>query len=147
MLAQAPMRFFNAENARLYAMRSVEARRQRKLNPPPPPPVPVAPKVEADDYQATRLTCVRRQLASLDKSLNALLKRLEEGDDDVDAAQIDRLASAQARLAEQERQLAGRPLPGSLKPRQAPIRRPASDSPVIEEPSQPCLTPTVEPSE
>jgi hypothetical protein len=33
-----------------------------------------------------------------------------------DPAKIDRLASAQARLAEQERLLAGRPLPGSRRP-------------------------------
>ena len=105
---------------------------------PPHLPAPSA------TYQTDRLLRVRRVLDSLDKALEDLSMKDPE---EIDAAQIDRLASAQARLAEQERQLAGRPLPGSLKPRQAPIRRPASDSPVIEEPSNPCPTHTVEPSE
>jgi len=40
-----------------------------------------------------------------------------------DPQKLDRLASAQARLAEQERIMSGRPLPGSMRPR--PDRRQA----------------------
>jgi hypothetical protein len=36
---------------------------------------------------------------------------------ETDPQKLDRLASAQARLAEQERILDGRPLPGSLRPK------------------------------
>jgi hypothetical protein len=39
---------------------------------------------------------------------------------------LDRLASAQAKVAEQERVLAGRPLPGSLKHK--PVREPSRPS-------------------
>jgi len=36
---------------------------------------------------------------------------------------LDRLASAQARLSEQERLLAGRPMPGSFRPKKPPEPR------------------------
>jgi hypothetical protein len=54
-----------------------------------------------------RLLRVREQLDRLDKLILA----------EKDPQRIDRLASAQARLAEQERILDGRPLPGSHRPR------------------------------
>ncbi len=43
-------------------------------------------------------------------------KTLDRFDDEDDANKIDRLASAVAKLAELDRQLSGRPLPGTLRP-------------------------------
>jgi hypothetical protein len=58
------------------------------------------------EHARLRLERVRLQLDRVDKMM------MEEDD----PQRIDRLASAQMRLAEQERILAGRPLPGSRKP-------------------------------
>jgi hypothetical protein len=60
----------------------------------------------ADDFSSLRLVRVREELTRLDKLLKA----------ETDPVKLDKLASALSRLAEQERQLAGRPLPGSLRP-------------------------------
>lgn len=106
---------FNRENAVEMSRRGLEARRAKaealrelKRNPPPEPQ-----PVEPEKYHLNRLLCVRRQLSLLDKRIAVLI----EGADEETAGAIDRLASAQARLAEQERVLSGRPLPGSLRPR------------------------------
>jgi hypothetical protein len=69
-------------------------------------------QLDIDSYVAANLARVRKQL---DKVAEMLLR-------EDDPAKIDRLASAQSRLAEQERQLAGRPLPGSLRPNNKPER-------------------------
>jgi hypothetical protein len=69
------------------------------------------PLQAADCYVNERLARVRLQLDRLDKMMMS----------EKDPQKLDRLASAQARLAEQERILNGRPLPGS--------RRPAADAP------------------
>ena len=62
-------------------------------------------------YEAKTLMRVRLQL---DKVYEAFMSEVRSGKPD--AGKLDRLACAQARLGEQERQLAGRPMPGSLKP-------------------------------
>jgi hypothetical protein len=68
------------------------------------------------DYAGARLMRVRVQLDRLDELM------LTESD----PQKLDRLASAQARLSEQERVLAGRPLPGLRRPaKEAPPRRPS----------------------
>jgi len=98
---------FTRENAATYARLANQARkanrrdiaeamakRLRDLTPPNP------------SYQEIRLARVRAQLDKLDAWILS----------EKDPQKLDRLASAQAKLAEQERQLAGRPMPGSLKP-------------------------------
>src|ERR1035437_908443 len=104
--------FFTAENARAYALKShaADSARCRPTEPTANADDPAV--IPADrDYSFTerRLMRVRMQLEKLD-ALAAVArnsKRLKE------------LADATTRLSEQERILAGRPLPGS--------RRPASD--------------------
>lgn len=86
---------------------------------------------EHEAWLGGRLVRVRRQLEAIDALLAAesLKKR-------PDAQYIDRLASATARLAEQERLLAGRPVPGSLKPTSRPRAshaQPATPQPVDSE--------------
>ena len=66
-----------------------------------------------ETYEGKTLMRVRLQL---DKVFQAFMEESDKSNPD--AAKLDRLASAQARLGEQERQLAGRPMPGSLKPTQ-----------------------------
>ena len=63
---------------------------------------------KAESFRLERLSRVRAQLTRLDKMLN----------EEFDPQKLDRLASAIARLSEQERLLTGRPMPGSLKPLQ-----------------------------
>ena len=54
---------------------------------------------------------MRSQLDDLDKLIASEIASAAP-----DAQRLDRYASAQARLATQEQQLAGRPLPGSRRP-------------------------------
>lgn len=75
--------------------------------------IPVDLPPDLPEYQKKRLMRVREQLDRIDDLL------LSEDD----PAKLDRLAAASMRLAEQERILAGRPLPGSLKPQAARSRR------------------------
>lgn len=63
---------------------------------------------EAEAYRVKRLKIVRAQIQHVDQLL--------EGS--IDAQQISQLATASAKLAEQERLLAGRPTPGASKPAQ-----------------------------
>jgi hypothetical protein len=65
----------------------------------------------AEDYVARRLARVRAQLDSLDERLAVAIAAKE-----LDGRLLSDIAAAQARLATQEQQLAGRPLPGSRRP-------------------------------
>jgi hypothetical protein len=73
----------------------------------------MSPLQAADSYVSERLSRVRLQLDRVDGMVMT----------EKDPQKLDRLASAQARLAEQERIMSGRPLPGSMRPR--PDRRQA----------------------
>jgi hypothetical protein len=107
---------FTSQNARENAAKSQAARRANYLATKeaikgqsvqrPPECAIAAERPVLDDFSRARLSRVRRQLDRLDNMM--------EGE--TDPQKLDRLASAQAKLAEQERQLAGRPLPGSLRP-------------------------------
>lgn len=80
-------------------------------------------------YLGERLLRVRKQIASLERRIEDLL----EGDPSENASAIDRLCAAKAKLSEEERILAGRPLPGSHRPRQTSgPRRPSSADPLAE---------------
>jgi hypothetical protein len=116
---------FTKQNARLFAARSAEGRRQAKIvrldrdrmldrliqeaNDRSLQAVALAATVSAnaeDGYLAHRLQRVRLQIDRLDDLIDA----------SSDPGEIDRLAAASTRLAEQERLLDGRALPGSLRP-------------------------------
>lgn len=64
----------------------------------------------SDEFITKRLARVRKQLDRLDGMIEK----------EIDPMKLDRLASAQARLSEQERILAGRPMPGSFRPKKPP---------------------------
>ena len=84
----------------------------------------------ANDYLSSRLMRVREQIASLEERLTSLLV---DGDPVEAASAIDRLCAAKAKLSEEERILAGRPLPGSHRPRQTSgPRRPSAADPLAE---------------
>lgn len=97
---------FTAANAKEMSAKGHEAKRQRKL---------AALKAAEDEpvilpasqYVNKRLARVRKQLDRIDEMM------MRESD----PQKLDRLASAQTRLSEQERTLAMRPAPGSLRPR------------------------------
>ena len=79
--------------------------------------------LELDEFEAKTLARVRLQLDKISDMFNEA----------TEAAELDRLASAQARLAEQERILSGRPLPGSLRPKQSKASKPISSMSTPEE--------------
>jgi hypothetical protein len=110
------MASFTATNAREMAARSHEARRQRQSE---RDNAPALPELD-EDYVGQRLARVRAQLDRVDQMMMK----------EPVAQKLDRLASAQARLSEQERKLDGRPLPGSLKPK--PQKLPPRPSPFAE---------------
>src|ERR1051326_9250266 len=98
---------FNHQNAREMARRSNEVQRERRRN-----TLTAQPSCHADnfpEYASRRLTRVRRQLDRIDRLMMT----------ENDPQKLDRLASAQTRLREQERILSGRPLRGSLRPAKA----------------------------
>jgi hypothetical protein len=119
---------FTSQNAASMAAKAHEARRRNflaakeaKKDRPQDEQRGAAIAVESaniDAFSRQRLMRVRKQLDRLDNMIEA----------ETDPAKLDRLASAQARLAEQERQLAGRPLPGSFRPA-APSRPTMFDRP------------------
>lgn len=127
---------FNSQNAREFAARSAEGRRQAKLlrlqrdqmldrliqeaNDRTVQPAAQAPKEDEcpdDDFVSRKLERVRLQWNSLDEMLADQLSKSP-----LDAGAVDRLAAAICRVAELERTLANRPLPGSRRP--SPERRP-----------------------
>ena len=90
--------------------------------------------MEPDPFTARRLSRVRDQLDRID----------DLAADETDPKRLKELADATTRLAEQERILAGRPLPGSRRPtedrapRRQPRTEPAYPAPVVmPEPPQP----------
>jgi hypothetical protein len=93
---------FNPETARLAAF----ARHTAQPSPAPDPQ-------HKDPFTTDQRDTVRAQM----KRLNGLMK------EEADPQKLDRLASAYAKLAEQERILDGRPLPGSHRPSAGPTRR------------------------
>lgn len=97
---------FTTATAKEMAARSAQIRKERREA--------IQAEVEAaleltklTDYVRQRLLRVRTQLDRLDRMMLT----------ETDPQKLDRLASAQARLSEQERTLAMRPAPGSLRPR------------------------------
>jgi hypothetical protein len=107
------MPLFTAANAREMAARSHAARRERAMEREAAkaiaPEFPQTNPQKNDDalFIAKRLARVRMQLDRLDGMIEK----------ETDPMKLDRLASAIARLAEQERLLAGRPMPGSYRPK------------------------------
>ena len=111
---------FTPVNARLNAAKSHAARRSNavsgKLAAQAPPQVPQSPPLIAaqqPDFVASRLVCVREQLAYVDE----LIKK------ETDPRNLDRLTAAQFRLSQQEFALAGRPMPGQYRPKAAAARQ------------------------
>ena len=115
---------FASANAREMAAKAQLARRMKadcgelaeKIPPQGSQTNPLEPPL--DPYVATKLSRVRCQLARLHDML----------DDETDPQKLDRLASAIARLSELERQLANRPLPGSIRRAVQKVGRRAPES-------------------
>ncbi len=122
-----------AEMGRKGAEAAVAARRQQMIA--------VAEAMAADQMMATfegrTLARVRLQL---DKVFEAFV--IEADKSNSDASKLDRLASAQARLSEQERILSGRPMPGSLRPTTKATKPRISDMESPEPASSVIHTPT-----
>lgn len=90
-----------------------EAQRLADLAESLKPPAIIPPPVPDDSFLLRRLNRVRIQLDLIDKAIER-----EGGKQCVDAQRLNWFCSAQERLAEQERVMAGRPLPGSRRPRE-----------------------------
>jgi len=108
---------FNSANARENAAKAHAARLQRLASEAQaaetfPHTSQGGPHDAANDYVLRRLARVRVQLDLVDKRITE-----QANDKTVDGQVLNWLCAAQERLAEQERVLAGRPLPGSRRPR------------------------------
>ncbi len=111
---------FTAANAREMASRAHAARLRRlaggEAAAETSPQMPqVGSHGSSDPYVKRRLGRVRAQLDNVDRAIEA-----EAAKKTPDGQRLNWLAQAQERLSEQERLLAGRPLPGSRKPEPAP---------------------------
>lgn len=78
--------------------------------------MPNAPALEDGGYSARTLTRVRKQVKLVQDAIDKALMAEE-------AKPLKDFTDALSRLAEIERQLAGRPLPGSLRPKQEKSKR------------------------
>jgi hypothetical protein len=118
MAAQQPdgNRIYRAKNPKLPS-----------LPPANPPPV--------NAYVFARRARVRKQLNLVDRAIER-----EASKDEPDGQRLNWLASAQERLAEQERQLDNRPAPGTLRPPSQRITRGAALA-APEIPDQPQVSP------
>jgi len=114
------MALFTATTARIAAQASVAARKANRERPPAPPPPapPPLPTTPADDFAVRKLARVRGQIERVELLL----------DDADDPQAVDRFANALTRLYDLERVLAGRPLPGSRRPREEGRERSGSRS-------------------
>ena len=115
---------FTAANAKEMAAKAHASRRQRLASGNPAaeafPLMPEGgPHEAANDYASRRLARVRVQLDLVDKRITE-----QANAKTLDGQSLNWLCSAQERLAEQERILAGRPLPGSRRPAQDRAPRP-----------------------
>ena len=135
---------FTVETARLAGLASVASKAAAKKAAieranAAPSPVEI-PFPTEDSFANRRLERVRAQLDLIDLAIENEAKLRQP-----DGQRLNWLASAQERLAEQERQLAGRPLPGSLRPREDRSAR--SQSPVFDNsPPVPVSTPAPAPA-
>ena len=101
--------YINQDNAKLLAAKSHEARRQNALTLSIPAPTLQQAKQIADEYTARRISVTRKQIRLLDDQLASC--RIPKD--------LKAIADAIYRLSDLERQLSGRPLPGTLKPERA----------------------------
>jgi len=117
---------FTPEMAKIYALRSHEARARNKLAKIEAENNPVIAKANLeqlaqDSFAGKTLGRVRKQIALVQDAIDGSI-------DSGESKQLKEYTDALSRLAEIERQLAGRPLPGSLRPKQEKSKRIASTS-------------------
>jgi hypothetical protein len=122
------MPLITPELAREYQRRAAESRRRkaaigRAKEPPQDPgamaaPHATPPATAPDQFNARALARVRAQMERVLDATDALLARKDAQGQPVapDPKALDQYASALSRLREVARQLAGEPLPGSLRP-------------------------------
>ena len=137
------MALITPETARAMAALSAESRRLNPLKAVPPGfklvPANYGEPTEhvptSDDYPAIVLARVRGQLDLVAKQITLELLK-----DKPDSRRLRDLTDAQTRLSEQERILAGRPLPGSHRPstKRDPDKTPAEATPMWTEPTPAC---------
>jgi hypothetical protein len=130
------MALFTAESARIMGIKSAQAKKERKLNPPPKPSEPLstekatAPTVKLDHT---------RKIERLESQMEAIDLLLEKASDAKDWRD---LTNAKLRLFEQWTCLAGISRPGSTRPAPASAqRRQPPAGPIGVQPGQPASEP------
>jgi cell pole-organizing protein PopZ len=125
------MPLWDSATARQMQAKSADARRRnaatkRATEPPQEPgavasPAATPPATGPDQFNARALARVRAQMERVLDATDALLARNDAQGQPVapDPKALDQYASALSRLREVARQLAGEPLPGSLRPEPA----------------------------
>jgi hypothetical protein len=114
------MALITTDTARSMAAKSAQSRRERKIKTALVPPTPPPSGEPSGDYVAMRLARTRALIDQAERQL-ALAG---------DAQEHERLARSLASLSELERVLAGRPAPGSYRPKEAKHSEPAFVDPL-----------------
>ena len=130
------MPLFTRENAAILGKAGAEARWRKPQPPATTPPIPT-PMAE-DDYPGKVLARTRNQL---DLVANSILHELTKSNPD--SRRLRDLSDAQRHLAEQERILAGRPLPGSRRPKDHESRSVQAVAWMV---AEPMVVPVVQPA-
>lgn len=130
---------FTAANARENAAKAHASRQQRlargKLaGESSPQPPQAGPDEAAASYLSRRLFRVRAQLDLVDKAFETEASKATP-----DGQRLNWLAQAQERLSEQERILAGRPLPGSRRPKDNGSQIPVPGAWIIHDEPEPAV--------
>ena len=116
--------YFTKENAREFAARGLQKRRENAEKRRQAIEAEERAKIVVTDcYISDTLLHVREQI----KRLGGMIAK------EKDAQCLDRLASAYAKLSDQERILSGRPMPGSLRPKAPKEPKPAQSSGISDE--------------
>jgi hypothetical protein len=100
------MPLFTSETAAIQGKRGAIIRWTPKPTPPEPQSLSAIVPPIADDYTARRIAVTRKQIRMMDDQLSTCSEPKD----------FKAICDALARLHEIERQLSGRPLPGTLKP-------------------------------
>ena len=121
--------FFNKENAKLYSIKGQETRRQNKIrreqaaNALLNPEATLQTLLEIDSGSFSK-----QMLNQAREKIKAVWVKIDEAIDSGESKVLKEYTDALSRLAEIERQLAGRPLPGSLRPKAEKSKRIANPS-------------------
>jgi hypothetical protein len=116
--------FFNAENAKAYSLKGQETRRQNKLRRESAANALLNPEATLQAFLEIESGGFNKQMLNQARDkIKAVWVKIEDAIDAGESKVLKEYTDALKCLAEIERQLAGRPLPGSLRPKSEKSKR------------------------